>query len=142
VSTPFTGEIRGQIGLPRSSTSVNLYPLQQPYAVVSSASAVASVVITGPLTVNVSMQLLGLANQTMARIHVGGESGRGDVHVPALLLRMSVLHIPHPVLDKSVNIFSATCVFLCATPPPQHLAPLALLRARSPLETSPTFRAT
>ena len=66
------GEIRGQVGLPKSSTSVNLFPLQQPYAVLSSALGVASVVVTGTLTVNVSLQLFGVTNQTRAHLHTGG----------------------------------------------------------------------
>ncbi len=59
-----------------------LSPYQQPIAVASMASGVGSVAIIGPGIVSVSLQLVGLTDQTGAYIQLGGKWGCVGTFVP------------------------------------------------------------
>jgi hypothetical protein len=77
------GELRGAIAFPSLVGTASLSGAQQPNPVSSTATGVGIVVLASPLTVNVSLSLIGLANQTMAHLHLAGvdEHGIRDAHV-------------------------------------------------------------
>lgn len=73
------GELRGQIAFPSLVGTASLSGAQQPSPVASTASGVGLVVITTPLSVNVSLSLVGLENQTMAHLHLAAPGANGGV---------------------------------------------------------------
>jgi hypothetical protein len=66
------GEIRGQIGFPGYATTAFLARSQVTQPQLYNSSGVGTVVVTGPTTVNVSLTLVGIMNQTGAHLHMGG----------------------------------------------------------------------